>query len=161
MDLKPTINKISLLCQKRGITINKMLEECNLTKSVVDNMKKIPPSIPSVDKIMAIADYFNVPIDYLVDIRIGEDLSNTIYELSTELSMSYNQLRDFFINPIVEMDKKILNKENLRGFFVESIQKSQKNNPLFVENNELLKMFNELTEERRSDVLKIIKCLKE
>lgn len=41
-----------------------MLKECGLKPTVVDNLKK--GSIPSVDKVCAIAEYFNVTTDYLL-----------------------------------------------------------------------------------------------
>jgi len=58
------INRIKLLCDENNISINKLLQECNLSKSVIDNMKK--GSIPTTDKISKIADYFEVSTDYLL-----------------------------------------------------------------------------------------------
>ena len=58
------IEKIKNLCDKNNISINKLLQNCESGKSLVDNMKK--GSIPTVDKIIKIADYFDVSIDYLV-----------------------------------------------------------------------------------------------
>lgn len=63
-DLSTLINRINLLCSKMGISINKMLIDCKLKKSVVDNMKK--GSVPTIDKVRAIADYFGVSVDYLL-----------------------------------------------------------------------------------------------
>ncbi len=61
------VNRIDLLCRANGITINKMLFDCGLSKDVINNMKKEKPSIPSVDKILKIAQYFSVSVDYLLD----------------------------------------------------------------------------------------------
>lgn len=63
---KILINKIEQLCQNNNITVNQMLLKCGLRKDVVNNMKKEKPSIPSVDKIQKIAQYFNVSVDYLL-----------------------------------------------------------------------------------------------
>lgn len=63
-DSNKLIDTISFMCSKKNISANKMLLECNLNKSVLDNLKK--GSIPSVDKVMKIADYFKISVDYLL-----------------------------------------------------------------------------------------------
>lgn len=55
---------IKNLCKSKNVSINKMLEDCNLSKSTVDNIKK--GSMPSVDKISKIADYLKVSTDFLL-----------------------------------------------------------------------------------------------
>ncbi len=55
---------IICLCRKRNVSVNRMLKECDLNKSVVDNLKKGIP--PTIDKVAAIADYFNVSVDNLL-----------------------------------------------------------------------------------------------
>ena len=52
------------LCAEKGISANQMLQEAHLSKSFVDNLKK--GSMPSVDKICAVADYFHVTVDFLL-----------------------------------------------------------------------------------------------
>lgn len=64
MKLETMIDRIKNLCITKGVSINQMLKETNLNKSVIDNIKK--GSIPSIDKIEKIADYFNVSVDYLL-----------------------------------------------------------------------------------------------
>lgn len=58
------IDNISTLCRKRNISINQMLKEAQLAVSVIDNIKR--GRVPSIDKIYALASYFNCSIDYLV-----------------------------------------------------------------------------------------------
>ena len=58
------IHNIGFLCSKNNISINQMLKNCALNKSLIDNLKK--GSLPSVDKISKIAEYFNVSTDYLL-----------------------------------------------------------------------------------------------
>ena len=58
------IARIQFLCDKEQISVNKLLQECNLNKSVIDNMKK--GSVPATDKINIIANYFGVQTDFLL-----------------------------------------------------------------------------------------------
>lgn len=64
MDINFLQKRIKDLCDQHHISIDKMLKECNLKPSVVDNIKK--GSIPAVDKVLIIAEYFNVSIYYLL-----------------------------------------------------------------------------------------------
>lgn len=64
MHTNTLITSISRLCDQHGISINKMLQDVGLNKSLVDNLKK--GSMPSIDKITKIADYFGVTVDYLL-----------------------------------------------------------------------------------------------
>lgn len=63
-DVQQVILRIRFLAEKRGISINQLLRECKLNKSVLDNMKR--GSMPSADKLAAIADYFNCSVDYIL-----------------------------------------------------------------------------------------------
>ena len=70
------IERIEKLCETHGISINQMLKNANLDKSLVANFKK--GSSPSIEKISIIADYFNVSTDFLLgrtDYIIHPDLS--------------------------------------------------------------------------------------
>lgn len=52
------------LCAENNVSVNRMLKECGLSKSVIDNLKKgYEPQLP---KIVIIADYFGVTVDYLI-----------------------------------------------------------------------------------------------
>ncbi len=82
------VNRIDLLCQTNEITTNKMLFDCGLSKDVINNMKKEKPSIPSVDKILKIAQYFSVSVDYLLG---NEEKPNT--EISVDKKTLYNKLK--------------------------------------------------------------------
>lgn len=58
------IETINALCNQNNISVNRMLQECSLNKSIVDNLKK--GSEMSVIKLQKIADYFGVTTDYLL-----------------------------------------------------------------------------------------------
>jgi len=56
--------RINALSKEIGSSVNKVLSECSLSKSIVDNLKK--GSMPTADKLYTIAQYFNVSTDYLL-----------------------------------------------------------------------------------------------
>lgn len=53
------------LCEKENVSVNRMLKECGLSKSVIGNLKK--GYEPQLGKIVIIADYFGVTVDYLIN----------------------------------------------------------------------------------------------
>lgn len=85
-DSNKLIDTISFMCSKKNISANKMLLECNLNKSVLDNLKK--GSIPSVDKIMKVADYFNVSVDYLLGRTDNPKMQSTTVDQSQTVSIN-------------------------------------------------------------------------
>ena len=68
MNTKEIANRIEAMCNKKEITVKKMLSECGLNKNVVDNMKKEKSSVPAIDKILPISKYFNVSVDFLLGV---------------------------------------------------------------------------------------------
>lgn len=63
-NLSQIVTRIVDLCDQKGISVNQMLSEANLSKSVIDNMKR--GRNPSIDRIYQLADYFCCSIDYLL-----------------------------------------------------------------------------------------------
>lgn len=57
-------NRIKKLCVKHNITITKLESELGFGSSSIKKWEKT--SSPSVDKIMKVANYFDVSIDYLL-----------------------------------------------------------------------------------------------
>lgn len=56
--------KIVELCVEKGVSVNRMLSDCNLNKSVVDNLKR--GSRASVSIMASLSGYFGVSIDSLM-----------------------------------------------------------------------------------------------
>ena len=119
------IEKIKLLCDQNNISVNKLLQECDLSKSVIDNMKK--GSIPSIDKIEKISKYFNVSEAYLkceTDDPTPPDKKNTLspekLKLLDGIGYAYfgrdgKELDDDDVDDIlkvVEMTRKAREKRN-------------------------------------------------
>jgi len=72
-DLDILISNINHLANEQGISINSLLKNVGLSKSVLDNMKR--GQNPSIDKMYAIADYFDVSIDYLLGRTDNPDIN--------------------------------------------------------------------------------------
>lgn len=63
-------NRIKELCYEKGISITKLENDLNFGNSSIKKWERI--SSPSVDKIIKVASYFDVSVDYLLgrtDIR--------------------------------------------------------------------------------------------
>lgn len=64
MDFNRLQNVIQKLCDNRGIKPRTAYEESGVGRSFYDNIRK--GSVPSVEKLQALAVYFNVSVDYLI-----------------------------------------------------------------------------------------------
>lgn len=58
--------RIVALCKKKGITASKMCLELGLSKSTMSDMKSGRKKGLSTDNAQKIADYFDVPVGYLL-----------------------------------------------------------------------------------------------
>lgn len=58
------VEKISMLCNKKKITIGKLENILGFGNGTIWKWKK---SSPSVDKLKAVADYFGVNIEYFLE----------------------------------------------------------------------------------------------
>lgn len=59
-------NKITLLCQKAGITTYKLCKEIGIRGSVISDLKTGRKKGLSSETLSKIAEYFNVSVDYLL-----------------------------------------------------------------------------------------------
>lgn len=57
-------NRIKELCSKKGISISKLESELGFSNSSIKKWERI--SSPSIDKIVKVASYFDVSVDYLL-----------------------------------------------------------------------------------------------
>ena len=65
MDNTQVANRIRELCKLKGSSVSKMLEVCNIRKSLIYDLEKRNAS-PSIEVIGQIADYLNCSVDYLL-----------------------------------------------------------------------------------------------
>lgn len=96
MNTQTIINQITELCDKNSISINQMLKEAQVNKSLVDNLKK--GSIPAIDKIEAIADYFNVSIDYLVGKTNNTDKNEKNIPIHQNIDITQESKENFYVH---------------------------------------------------------------
>lgn len=72
------VQNLRLLCKENQESISAVLSNCDITKSFIYDLEKRNQS-PSVDKLVRLAQYFNVSVDYLLgrtnikDINMGND----------------------------------------------------------------------------------------
>lgn len=103
MDLMITVNRIEELCKNKNISVNKMLSDIGLSAFVIRNMKN--GSAPSVDKMIAIAEYFDVSMDYL----LGADISdkNTYKGIYADFfsSLSEEELKKVYELAKISLDR--------------------------------------------------------
>lgn len=61
-----TYDRISALCQKKGITVSKLALELGISKSTFSWIKNYPDRKISTSTAEKIADYFDISVDYLI-----------------------------------------------------------------------------------------------
>jgi transcriptional regulator with XRE-family HTH domain len=73
-NLSALADKIEELCDSKGITVSKMLEECGLNKSAVFSLKD--GKVPSIEKIGVMARYFDMSISNFLGepVPVSEDI---------------------------------------------------------------------------------------
>ena len=64
--MKPSYKKLQHLLMKEDINVSKLCEKINISPSTFSDWKS-EKSFPKVDKLYLIANYFNVPIEYLLE----------------------------------------------------------------------------------------------
>lgn len=58
-------NRIKFKCNEKNISVARLLNDCKISKSLIYDLEKRNTS-PSCDKILRIADYLDVSVDYLL-----------------------------------------------------------------------------------------------
>ena len=56
--------KINKICKSKGITVGKLEKDLAFSNATIRKWKK---SIPTADKLKAVADYFKVPMEQLLE----------------------------------------------------------------------------------------------
>lgn len=58
------LEKVKKLCIENGISIYQLEKECGFGNATIHGWKN---SMPTVDKMKKVADYFGVPIEYFLE----------------------------------------------------------------------------------------------
>lgn len=77
-----TVERIKSICKERKIPISKLEKECKFSNGYIGQLKK--GSMPD-DKLIRVADYFNVSIDYLIT---GKDLSRVVETANIDIELT-------------------------------------------------------------------------
>lgn len=56
-------NKIKEIAKKRNVSIRKIEQECDISNGSICKWNEVDPG---VSKLMAVANYFEIPIDYFI-----------------------------------------------------------------------------------------------
>lgn len=131
----PTIIKIIELKSKSifGST-NKMLQVAGLSKSVLDNMKREKPSIPSIDKFCKIAEVLSISIDYLVGLTDNENTGHADITPAIAHNKKENELLKMFRELDYEAQGDIFDIVKLK--YEKSIKKATEKSSASVGTNE-------------------------
>lgn len=65
MDNIQLARKIRKLCKLKNITVKSLLDNCGINKNFIYELEK-RGKVPSVDTVTKIADYLDIPVDYLL-----------------------------------------------------------------------------------------------
>ncbi|MGT2683424.1 helix-turn-helix domain-containing protein [Streptococcus porci] len=102
-----TFERIKELCKKRGISINFLEEQLEISKNYVYSLKN--KKTPSAEHIAKIADYFNVSTDYLLGRTDNPNIARDTYVTPSGKEMDLAQLADgvmlFDGKPLTEEEK--------------------------------------------------------
>lgn len=66
------LDRIIALTKDKGISIRQLERACNMGNGVIDNWSK---SYPRSDKLLAVANYLQTSVDYLLTGKYGKDLT--------------------------------------------------------------------------------------
>ena len=86
MDGKILLERIKTLCMRKGISIRQLEKETGLT---VRTVGRWDTNMPSVDRVKKVADYFHVPVDYL----LGDDSYSADIDADAELNDYLEMIR--------------------------------------------------------------------
>ena len=119
MKIEILVERIDLLCAKRGVKRTTALIESGVGKNFVSNLKT---SNPSMQKLTALANYFNVSIAYLTGAEDDETYARKIMGLVVEwlIDNDYSYEEDDGYNVTIGKDGKYIYLSNA-DFMTESL----------------------------------------
>ena len=73
MDTMQIAQRIKARCKEKGYTISSVLENCEISKSYMYDLKR--QRIPSVESFLKISEYLDCSIDYLIGRTDNPDIN--------------------------------------------------------------------------------------
>jgi len=89
--------RIDELCKEKGTTYNAVCKAVGIRSSLIGNLKSRETSVPKADTISLLANYFNVPVDYILGItddRGDKKRTATIGDGNDELSIAVSKANE-------------------------------------------------------------------
>ena len=99
------LQNISLIAQRKGITLTEIERACGFSKS---SMRKWADNIPSIEKIVKAADYLGASLDAII---YGEERNALCSEDERQLLSSYRKLSE--INKAKVLERAITLSEEV------------------------------------------------
>ena len=65
--------KIKELCKKNNLSVNKLLTSCDVNTSFLTSLNN--GKNPNIENLLKIADYFEIPITYLLDEKLDATMT--------------------------------------------------------------------------------------
>lgn len=94
-NLSDIVNIIESEAVTKYGSVSKMLQYSGVSKSMIDNMKRETPSIPSIDKFCKITDSLELSLDFLLNGSLPQtSYTNLNPELSVDEQTLVNVYRD-------------------------------------------------------------------
>lgn len=100
-----TFERVKMLADKRKISIVELEEKLNFSKNSLYAWKK---SKPSIDKLNAVADYFNVSTDYLLGRTDDPNIGVTPEERKLTVEEALASVMSSDGKPLTDNDREIL-----------------------------------------------------
>lgn len=113
MDNELIVNSIKKLCDKNNIPIGQFEKEAGLSKGLISKWKE---KTPSLDKIISIADYFNVSVDEVIG-RKKDTANNCEDEFISTLIISKNKILEWTIDEYDRNKNKQINNKSYNEIF--------------------------------------------
>ena len=88
-------SKIKTLCRLKKIPVKVLLEECGMNRNTIYDLEH-KGAYPSYDKIVKIAEYFDISIDYLAG-RTDNPVNPNLYINNVEFEAAHKKAEEFEI----------------------------------------------------------------
>ena len=111
MNIDLLLNRITFLCNEKGISLHTAFIESGVGKNFKSNMKT---SCPSMGKITMLANYFEVSVDYLLgktDIKKEPTVEGELSDKAMQLVKVFDSLDEETQDAILEIVERIVGKE--------------------------------------------------
>ena len=105
-----TYDTIKKLCKMKGVTVTRLENDLGFSKG---SLCKINTSKPSVEKVTKIANYFNVPINQLLDEKDVDSHITCDYLFGSKSEITFEMLNPQNKERLLEYAKKLYELQSI------------------------------------------------